>query len=206
MGLSNASKAGIAIFVGAVQYALFWILSEIIYSAYGTNGYSESANYISDLGANCPSGGGPCYIPPSALLYDSTIVILGLLILVCAYFLYRAFHWKPAAVLIGLAGIGCIGVGVFPETAGFLHGLFSLITFLFAGLSAVVTAGFQKKPLSYFSAILGALTLIALVLYVGGVYAGIGAGGMERIVVLPVLLWAVAFGGHLMASEEAPPA
>ena len=142
MGLSNASKAGIAIFVGAVQYGIFWILSEIVYSAYGVNGYSESANYISDLGANCPSSG-PCYIPPSALLYNSTIVILGLLVLLGSYFIYRAFRWKPAVAMIALTGIGAVGVGVFPETAGILHSIFSLITFLFAWLTAIVTAGFQ---------------------------------------------------------------
>ncbi len=204
MGLSNASKAGIAIFIGAVQYGIFWILSEIIYSANVAGGYSESSNYVSDLGANCPAGGGPCFIPPSALLYNSTIVVLGLLILVGSYFLYRAFRWKPAVAMIALAGIGCVGVGVFPETSGTLHSLSSLVTFLFAGLAAIVTARFQKKPMSYFSVILGFVTLIALVLYVGGVYAGIGAGGMERLVVLPVLLWAVAFGGHMMAMEDAP--
>ncbi len=204
MGLSNASKAGVAIFVGAVQYAIFWILSEVIYSANVAGGYSESANYISDLGANCPSGGGACYIPPSALLYNSTIVVLGLLILVGAYFLYRAFHWKPGTVMIALAGIGAIGVGVFPETAGILHPISSLIVFLFAGLSAIVTAGYQKKPMSYFSVILGFVTLAALLFYMAGEYLGLGAGGMERVVVLPVLLWAVGFGGHMMATDDAP--
>ncbi len=201
MALSNASKAGVAIFVGAVQYTIFWILSEVIYSANVVGGYSESSNYISDLGANCPSSG-PCYIPPSALLYNSTIVILGLLVLVGAFYLHRAFRWKPAAGVIALAGIGAIGVGVFPETSGDLHVIFSLITFLFAGLSAVVTARFQKKPLSLFSVILGLVTLLALIAYIGGEYAGLGAGGMERVVVLPVLVWAIGFGGHLMAIDE----
>ena len=204
MALSNAAKAGAAIFVGSVQYAIFWILSEIIYSANVANGYSESSNYISDLGANCPSSG-PCYIPPSATLYNSTVAILGLLILVSALYLFRAYRWKPAAALMALTGIGAVGVGVFPETAGFLHPLFSLITFLFAGLTAIVAARFQKAPLSLFSVILGLVTLFALIAYIDGEYVGLGAGGMERLVVLPVLVWGIGFGGHLMAKEDKPP-
>jgi hypothetical membrane protein len=104
--------------------------------------------------------------------------------------------------MISLAGIGAMGVGLFPETTGVWHGIFSLIVFLFAGLSAVVTARFQKTPMFYFSIVLGFVTLGALLLYVGSVYLGLGPGGMERMIVYPVLLWSVAFGGHLMATEQ----
>lgn len=203
MALSNAAKSGVAIFVGAVQFGIFLVVSEIIYSAYGTGGYSVSANYVSDLGANCT--GAVCYIPPSALLFNSSIALLGLLILVGAYFLHRAFKSIPSTVLIALAGIGALGVGLFPETSGIWHSLFSLIVFLFAGLSAMVTYRFQKRPMSYFSIILGAVTLIALLLYMADYFLGLGAGGMERMIVYPVLLWATGFSGHLMATEDKPP-
>ena len=212
MALSNAAKSGVAIFVGAVQFGVLLIVSEIVYSANGTNSYgylhgyaySVSANYVSDLGATCPSSG-PCYIPPSALLFDSSIALMGLLILLGAYFLHRAFKWMPATVLIALTGIGALGVGLFPETTGIWHSIFSLIVFLFAGLSAIVTYRFQKKPMAYFSAILGVITLIALILYVGDTYLGLGPGGMERMIVYPALLWAIGFGGHLMALEDKAP-
>jgi hypothetical membrane protein len=203
MALSNAAKAGITLFVGAVQFGVFLIVSEILYSGYGTGGYNVSSNYVSDLGANCPSSGA-CYIPPSAYLFDASIAILGLLIILGAYFLHRAFRWMPATGLVAIAGIGALGVGLFPETTGIWHSLFSLIVFLFAGLSAVVTARFQKKPLFYFSIILGLGTLVALLLYMSETYLGLGAGGMERMVVYPVLLWAVGFGGHLMGMEDTP--
>ena len=202
MALSNASKAGIAIFVGTVQYAMFQVLSEVIYAAYGLNGYNESTDYISNLGADC--GFSPCYIPPSALLFDASVFFLGLFIPLGAYYLQRAFHHKPTTVLIALAGVGAVGVGVFPETAGILHELSSVVVFLFAGLSAVVAARFQKRVASLFSVILGLITLLALIAYMGGEYAGLGAGGMERIVVWTVLLWGVAFGGHLMAIVDPP--
>jgi len=196
--LSNASKAGIALFGGAAQYTIGLILAEIYYP-----GYNVSTNAVSDLGANCTPTA--CLInQPASTIFNSSVVFLGLLVLVGAYFLQRAFHWKPATAMVAIAGIGAVGVGFFPETTGVWHGLFSLIVFLFAGLSAVVTARFQKKPMSYFSIILGLLTLAALVLYVGGNYLGLGPGGMERMVVFPVLIATIAFGGHLMAMNETP--
>jgi hypothetical membrane protein len=118
MILSNAAKSGVAIFIGAVQFGVLLIVSEILYSAYGTSPYSVSANYISDLGSKCPASGGVCYIPPSALLFDSSIALLGLLLLAGAYFFHRAFKWAPATTMIALAGIGALGVGLFPETTG----------------------------------------------------------------------------------------
>jgi hypothetical membrane protein len=203
MALSNAAKGGVAIFVGAAQFGVFLIVSEILYSAYGTFPYSVSANVVSDLGATCPSGG-VCYIPPSATLFDTSIALLGLLVIVGAYFIHRAFRWMPASVMIALSGIGAMGVGLLPETTGIWHHIFTLIVFLFAGLSAIVTYRFQKKPMSYLSILFGVITLVPLLLYIPSVYLGLGAGGMERMVVYPALLWAVGFGGHLMATEDWP--
>jgi hypothetical protein len=45
--------------------------------------------------------------------------------------------------------------------------------------------------------------LVATVLYGSHVYLGLGAGGMERMVVYPVLLWSIGFGGYLMAIGQA---
>lgn len=93
------------------------------------------------------------------------------------------------------------GFGLFPETTGVWHGIFALIVFLFAGLTALVTARFQKKPMLCFSIILGLVTLVALPLYIPGEDLGLGAGGMERMIVYPALVWGIGFGGHLMALE-----
>jgi hypothetical membrane protein len=202
MGLSNASKSGVAIFAGAVQFGIGLILAEVYYP-----NYNVSTNAISDLGATCPSGGGPCVInQPASTIFNTSVVILGLLILVSGYFFQRSFRYKSSTAVILLSGVGAIGVGLFPETTGIWHGLFSLITFLFAGLSALVNARFQRKPLSYFSIALGLFTLVATVLYVGTEYLGLGQGGMERMIVYPVLLWVLGFGGHLMATNDPVPA
>ena len=65
-----------------------------------------------------------------------------------------------------------------------------------------MTARLQKKPMLYFSIVLGLVTLVALVLYIGSEYLGLGPGGMERMIAYPVLLWAIGFGGHMMATDE----
>jgi hypothetical membrane protein len=196
--LSNASKAGVAIFVGAVQWTFGVVLAEIYYP-----GYNVSTNYISDLGATCPSSGSCTVYQPSATIFDTSVILLGLLVLLGAYFLQRAYHWKPATSMLALMGIGAVGVGVFPESAGLtIHHIFTFIAFLFAGLSALVLARYQRKPMFYFSFFLGLVTLGGLFLYLGSNYAGLGGGGMERMVTYPVLLWAIGFGGHMMATDE----
>lgn len=206
LALSNAAKAGILIFVGAIEFSLGFVLAEILYSAYGPNGpngYSVSANYISDLGATCPTLS-TCYIPPSALTFDASIALFGILVLFAAYFFHRAFKFVPATGLVLIAGLALIGVGTFNETTGYWHDLFSVVTFLSSGLTAVVFARFMKKPMNYFSVILGLATLVAMLLYIGSYFAGLGAGGMERMVVYPVLLWTIGYGGYLMATEAGP--
>lgn len=203
MGLTDAGKAGVALFVGVVQFAIFEMIAEFVYP-----GYSVSANYISDLGPPC-SGGVVCPSHTSWLIFDGSIAILGIFVLISGYFLYRAFRWKPLAGLIGVAGVGALGVGIFNETAPFmLHDIFSLITFIGIGLAAVVSYRFQRAPLSYFAVILGVITLVSLVLYLPGTGVtyggalGIGPGGLERMIVFPVLFWSIAFSGHLMATDS----
>ena len=191
MALSDASKAGAVVFVGAVQFSIFLIVAEALSPT-----YSVSSNYISDLGQ---------IFPASALVFNSSIFLFGVLVLAGSYFLQKAFKWTPGSALVALAGVGLIGVGSFPEGSSYgLHGIFSLLTFLFSALSAIVLARFQRKPMFYFSAVLGLVSLFMLVGYVGEIYLGLGAGGMERMIVYPVLVWALGFGGYLMAIEKAP--
>jgi len=201
LALSNAAKAGAAFFIGGVQFTLLWFLSETTYP-----NYSVANNYISDLGTTCPSSG-PCYVPPAWWVFNSSEVIFGILILIGVVFFFRAYPYRAVAVMLGIAGIGLVGVGVFNESFGLAHGLFSLVIFLFAGLSAIITFRLQKPPLSYVSALLGAVSLVALILYIPGTGSfgttmGIGPGGLERLIVYPVLVWVLGFGGHLMAVED----
>jgi hypothetical membrane protein len=186
MKYESEKIAGSLLFIGGVLCVLGIIVAEALYP-----GYSTSDNYISDLG-----------VGPSAVIFNSSLFLLGVLALCGAYFIQQAFNFKPFTVLAAIGGIGAIGVGLFTENAGILHTVFSFIVFFFAGLSAIVSYKLQKQPFSYFSVILGAATLLALTLFASGTFLGLGKGGMERMIAYPALLWTVGFGGHLIGHSS----
>jgi len=180
-------------FVGGGQFALGMLLAEAIYP-----GYSISQNYISDLG-----------VGPAASIFNSSVFLLGLLILAGAYFVQRTFSNRLFTALLVVAGIGAMGVGVFPEDSPLMHEIVSDIAFIFGGLAPLAAWKVVKKPFAYFSVVMGLLSLSALVLlsaeYSFGLseqfFLGLGPGGMERMIVYPVLLWEAALGGYLMSSS-----
>lgn len=186
MGYENKKVAGFLLLVGVVQFILGMIISEALYPEYSTSG-----NYISDLG-----------VGPSALIFNSSIILLGVLIVAGSYFVQRAFNSKLFSILLAITGIGAVGVGIFTEDYPPLHGIFSLITFLFAGISIIVSSKFERPPLSYFSILLGAASLVSLVLFGSGVYLGLGKGGMERMIAYPVLLGAIGLGGYFVGDSK----
>ena len=182
-------------FIGGGQFALGMIVAEAVYPS-----YSVSQNYISDLG-----------VGPADSIFNSSVFLLGLLTLVAAYFIQRTFGSRILSVMLVLAGVGAMGVGVFPENSPLMHEIVSDIAFIFAGLAPLAALKVVKKPFTYFSVVMGLLSLSALVLlsaeYSFGLgeqfFLGLGAGGMERMIVYPVLLWETALGGYLMSSSQA---
>jgi hypothetical membrane protein len=66
MAYSKEKVAGMLFFIAATQFVLGLTIAEALYP-----GYSVSDNYISDLG-----------IGPSAVIFNSSVFLLGLLILI----------------------------------------------------------------------------------------------------------------------------
>jgi hypothetical membrane protein len=194
MKFSDGRVAGALLFVASSQFVLGLIVAEALYP-----GYSTSANYISDLG-----------VGPSAIYFNSSVFLMGLLMVIGACFLQRAFDYTVLTVLLVLSAIGAMGVGVFTEDFGTIHTVVSLIAFLFGGLSAIFSAicsyvhefKLLKTPFSIIAVILGVMSLGALALFAGNIYLGLGVGGMERMIVYPLLVWGAGFGGYLIASPE----
>jgi len=186
--------AGVLLFIDGVQFVLGMLIAEFLYP-----GYSVSMNYISDLGATCRT---TCIIhQPSASIFNTSVSLLGVLTLVSSYFLWREFHNRLISLLLGLTGMGMVGVGLFPETAGIVHPIVSFITFFFGGLSAIATYKLMKAPFAYLSVLMGMISLIAFALFISEIFLGLGPGGMERMIAYPLLLWITGFGGNLMSSE-----
>ena len=178
--------AGALFFVAASQFVIGLVVAEARYT-----GYSISAKYISDLG-----------VGPSATIFNSSVFLMGLLILIGAYFVQRAFNFKPLTLLLILTAVGAMGVGVFTEDSGSVHGVVSLIAFLFGGLASIASYRLLKRPFSFIAVILGLMTLGALGLFGAQIYLGLGVGGMERMIVYPILMWGAGFGGYLLADSE----
>lgn len=188
MKFAAGKVAGALFFIAASQFVLGMVVAEARFTNYS---YSISANYISDLG-----------VGPSAMIFNSSVFLMGLLILIGAYFVQRAFNFKLLTVLLILTAIGTIGVGVFTENSGNAHGVVSLIAFLFGGLSSIASYKLVKRPFSVIAVILGLMALGALGLYGAQIYLGLGVGGMERMIVYPILMWGAGFGGYLLANHE----
>ncbi len=178
--------AGFLLSVGGILCFLGIIIAESMYP-----GYSTSENYISDLG-----------VGPSALVFNTSVFLLGVLLASCAYFIQKTLNFRLLSLLMVMTGIGAMGVGLFTEDAGVMHVVFSLITFVFGGVSTIVSSKLEKPPLSCLSVVLGVISLSALLLFATGNYLGLGKGGMERMIAYPPLLWAVGFGGHVFASSR----
>ena len=140
----------------------------------------------------------------TALLFNASVFLVGVFSILGAYFLHRVHKRKLLTIAFLLAGVGALGVGLFPETIPLPHSISALTAFLFGGIAAILAYPLEKEPLNYISVILGVLGLASLVLFVSGTYLGIGFGGMERMIVYPVLLWEVALGGYLLAAPTEP--
>ena len=187
MALDVRKLTGLLLFLGLTQFMIGLMIAAVL-----TPGYDIANETISALG-----------IQEAALWLNGTTILLGIFALAAAYSIRTVFGSLVVTSLLALTGIGAIGVGVFPATdplAG-IHGVFALITFLFANITAIYAARFLRAPLLHLSVILGAVGLVALGLFLSGQYLGLGIGGMERMIVLPVLAWGIALGGYLMAGE-----
>jgi hypothetical membrane protein len=75
--------------------------------------------------------------------------------------------------------------------------------FVFGAVSAIISYRVLRPPLSYASVGLGIIALVALVLVLTHNYLGIGKGGMERMIVYPLFLWVLGFGGALIGAKSA---
>ena len=99
MEYSNGKVAGVLFFIAATKFVQGIIVAEALYP-----GYSLSKSEISYLG-----------IGPYAIVFNGSIFLLGLLMIVGTYFLQRAFNVKILTVLLTLTVLGFIGVSIFTQ-------------------------------------------------------------------------------------------
>ena len=184
---------GFVLFVLAAQF-----MTVIMLAASVAPDYDFHAGAISDLGV----------IGETALLFNVSLVAVGVLNLVGGYLFFRT-HGRPWILATYLlAGIGAIGAGSIPLNTSDFHSLFALVAFLCFNLEAMATATVLPGPMKAISALAGAIGIVFVgVMIIGdsgnpAIFGAIGHGGSERMIVYPVMLWMLALGGYLMAGAE----
>jgi len=190
MNLEEEVKAGLLLAIGSIQWFFIVLISEGLYP-----GYVSSFHYVSTLGTG-----------QTANLYNASTFLLGVCV-VTASFLIRRF--KPSRLFFALllvAGLGTMGLGVFPEDSRPMHGIVTPITLIFGGLAGAFSFKAQSRPLSYLSMILGAGSIVVGLLFIpymglsvesDAMYLGLYKGTLERIVIYPLILWMMTLGSQL---------
>ena len=194
--------AGVLLSIAGAAILMGIITGEALYPA----PYNTAKNTISDLGGTMPSEGG-VVLQPSAAIFDATMLLTGAMIIIGAYFVFRAYTRWAATIPLGLLGIGILGVGVFPGNVPVMHPIFALVAFVSGGVAAVMAYKVASGPIRYISAILGVITLVSVIL---GFFfleewtfvAALGEGGVERWIAYPIVLWLTMFGGYLMSHSR----
>ncbi|MGD0250160.1 MAG: DUF998 domain-containing protein [Thermoplasmata archaeon] len=198
--------------VGVLQFLVAMIVTQFGWS---NPSYSLSQNYISDLGAvDCGEFARRNICSPWHVVFNGSIILMGVLLILGILLLPSAFPNRRSRALglglLALAGLGAIGVGTFPEDVNLTaHTISALLAFAGGGFALIVLGVAMFRDTRWdgyraYSLLSGLVTLVALALFSshswqwGGLWADLGAGGIERLIVAPVLLWALLAGIHLL--------
>lgn len=187
----------ILIILAALQFLFLLHISEFLYP-----NYSVSNNYISDLGATCREG--VCrFYQPSSIIFNISVSLLGILLMIASYYSNKLSLGKIFTILIFITGLGSLGVGLFPENYGTLHKLSALTTFIPASLLGLFGSRVIKHiSLKIISIIMSLISITSLIFFAVEKDLGLGVGGIERLIVYPILFWALIFGGYIYGYYE----
>lgn len=181
---------------------VWWIVVTIAESLFPD--YSVFTNDLSDLASTVPPN--PSVVQPSAELFNTSMVILGLMILAAAYFIHLEYHRLSFTALLTTFGAGCLLIAAFPGDTGNAHAIASDLTFVVAPLAAIASYRLLNSPLRYVSVAVGIVALLPVFtrLALGDaspILTLLGKGGEERMIAYPVIAWLLGFGGSLMGSK-----
>ena len=154
---NKSSLAGLLLFLAGLQWFMVVMAAETLFP-----GYSTRSNDLSDLTSTVPPN--TSIIQPPAIMFNATTFLLGLLVLISAFLIYRANGGRLFGIILAIFGASAMGVGIFPGDMGLVHGLVALITFVTSSLSAIAALRIVKAPLGYLSVLIGAFSLIVLFL------------------------------------------
>ena len=187
--------------VGAWSWVLavvLFLVAQLVAGAGWTTPYSWTSNNISDLGAtSCgPWPDGHRWVcSPWHKIMNIGFVITGALVV-----LGVVLRWRTDRAFAGLAGLCVLVAGAAYAVAGLapgdrhenVHVVLGALPIFLLGNVGIVIAALRRSgwgwPRRLTTALLGLLGLAAMVLFFSGNYLGLGMGGMERVIVWPLLL------------------
>jgi len=185
MKFTDKVTAGILMFIGAAMSLMGIIVAETLYPGY------HISQVISDLG-----------VGRTATFFNLSMILFGCLFIVAAYLLRKAGTDTWFCSLMVLTGFAQACIGIFPETFGLPHLAAAATVFIGGSLLAILSFRVFPVPWAWISAVLGIIMVAAIILLFTGFYPGLGKGGMERIIVYPLILWALGSGTMFMAPEK----
>lgn len=161
-------------------------------------GYDFAGGAISDLGV----------IPETALLFNVSLAAVGILNLFAGWLLFRSRGSVAVLAVFLVAGIGALGAALFPLDRGGLHTIFALLAFVTFNLEPLVIGLASRgsfRLVSVLVTVVGLAFVGVMIVGDGGNPAAFGPinhGGAERMIVYPVMLWLLAYGGSLTARHD----
>ena len=192
-----ARFGGLLFLLGSLQFVIAMAVVQAMYP-----GYTNFGNYVSDLGSSHS---------PWAWLFNDSIRLLGVLGFLGTLLIRSAIPSRTSGrVGLGfllIASIGAFLVGTYPEGSPQLgsniHSVVSAVTFVGSGLGLLALGPAMLRDTRWegfrgYTFLSGVVTLVALALFLAGAYPGLGPGGMERVIIAPILLWAIVAGVHLL--------
>ena len=206
--------SGLALIVGPIQFALATLIEGALIPGYGL-----ITHWVSDLGA--PPNNAPHFAPGTQLwwVFSVSLILMALLVFVGLVGLYpnlRATRLgKSVAVLMAIVALGAIGVAVWNEVDALeLHSISALTAFGIGWLAMVLFALDVRKNPNWTRAwspltLVGGLVSLRRTGTVCGSHvrrsdkrSQLGRrnlpGGSERLILLPIVLWLIALGTHLV--------
>lgn len=187
--------AGILLFLAGTVILMGIITAETFYPL----GYTTANSEISDLGGTRPPNS--IITQPSAVIFNLTMIVSGIMILFGAYCFYLAHKKLIFNIPLGLMGLGVLGVGFFPGNVEMLHPIFALITFISGAIAAITSSKVIDSPFRYIAICFGVISLFFL-FFANFFIPILGDGGTERWVAYPVVMWLTGFGGYILGAKS----
>jgi hypothetical membrane protein len=199
----SARTGGILLALASIQFIVAMVVVQLRYP-----GYTDFGNYVSDLGNTVTS--------PWYWLFNDSIRVLAVLGILGTLLIRTAYPRKTIArgglLFLLIAELGAFAVGSFPENVnGPLHGAASSVTFIAAGLALLLLGVGTFRDTRWegyrgYTFLSGVVTFVAIGLFQADPGGMALVGLWERLIIAPILLWAILAGSHLVRLPTFAPA